>query len=111
MDLIKQLEAQGYQITLEGQNIRCHLVDKDRPDRMKVQRLIEELKQRKSEAIEYLKAKPDLGCNPGFAILCPYKGEPRWIHPAVCQWHREENDPKCSGCDPAKRPKEARQYH
>jgi hypothetical protein len=111
MDVIKQLEAQGYQLTIEGQNIRCRLVEKAAPDKVRVQRLIEELKQRKFEVIEYLKAKFDLGRNPGFAILCPYKGEPRWIHPAVCQWHREESDAECSGCDPNKRPKQARQYH
>jgi hypothetical protein len=111
MDLVKQLEAQGYQLTLEGQNIRCRLVDRAKPNAEKVQTLLEELKRRKVEAIKYLKAKFDLEANPGFAILCPYKGQPRWIHPAACQWHREESDPECSGCDPNKIPKQARQYH
>jgi hypothetical protein len=38
-----------------------------------------------------------------FAIVCPYKGEERVVHPDVCKWHRDENDPLCSGCDPSKR--------
>ena len=29
------------------------------------------------------------------SILCPYKNEPRFIHPEVCGWHRKENDPEC----------------
>ncbi len=32
-------------------------------------------------------------------ILCPYKGEVREIHPAVCGWHRQAKDPECEGCD------------
>ena len=35
-------------------------------------------------------------------ILCNYKGEPREIHPAVCEWHREENNPECTGCERGK---------
>jgi hypothetical protein len=28
-------------------------------------------------------------------MLCPYKGQPRWIHPDVCTWHKLENDLEC----------------
>jgi hypothetical protein len=38
-----------------------------------------------------------------FAIVCPYKGEERVVHPEVCKWHRDENDSNCSRCDPNKR--------
>ena len=36
-------------------------------------------------------------CTP---ILCNYMGERRRVHPEVCKWHRERNDPLCSGCTP-----------
>jgi len=29
------------------------------------------------------------------SVMCPYKNRPRMIHPAVCEWHREENDSEC----------------
>ena len=35
---------------------------------------------------------------PGYFIICPYKGQPREIYPAVCEWHLEENDPACWDC-------------
>ena len=31
-------------------------------------------------------------------VLCPYKVFPRRIHPAVCQWHRDQKDPECLNC-------------
>lgn len=28
-------------------------------------------------------------------IWCDYDGVRRRVHPAVCEWHARENDPKC----------------
>lgn len=28
-------------------------------------------------------------------IRCPYRGKPRPVHPAVCEYHREMKDPEC----------------
>jgi len=28
-------------------------------------------------------------------IWCPYNGYTRRIHPAVCEWHKQERDPVC----------------
>jgi hypothetical protein len=36
-------------------------------------------------------------------ILCPYKGVPREVHPAACQWHQDERDPECKNCKRYKR--------
>jgi len=32
-------------------------------------------------------------------FLCNYKGESREVHPAACQWHRDEKDPECMKCE------------
>ena len=32
------------------------------------------------------------------SVWCPYKSQPRWVSWAVCEWHREKNDPECQGC-------------
>jgi len=29
------------------------------------------------------------------SYMCPYKGKPRPVHPAVCEWHIRERDPEC----------------
>ena len=31
-------------------------------------------------------------------IICPYRGVPREIHPAVCEYHNEMEDPECFSC-------------
>jgi len=28
-------------------------------------------------------------------IQCPYNGQPRMIHPAACEWHKECQDKEC----------------
>jgi hypothetical protein len=32
-------------------------------------------------------------------VKCNYKGIPRDVHPEVCQWHRDEQDENCKGCE------------
>jgi len=34
-------------------------------------------------------------CTP---IMCPYRGVPREIDPAVCEYHNELEDPECFSC-------------
>jgi len=110
MDIIREFKKCGYQLSLEGKNIRYRKVKETNLDPEKVLELLEELKNRKPEVVQFLKSS-NKEFNPGYAILCPYKGEPRWIHPAVCEWHREENDPECAKCDPKLRQTEKRTYH
>lgn len=33
------------------------------------------------------------------SFLCLYLGKPRMVHPAACQWHRDEADPECFECE------------
>jgi hypothetical protein len=35
---------------------------------------------------------------PYVAIMCPYRGVPREIHPEVCRYHNEMKDPECHSC-------------
>lgn len=83
--------------------------------------LREELRRNKADLLEILRIK-DTFKTAGFSgtiitgdidkylqdqedtyLWCNYKNIPRQVHPAVCEWHREENDPECAGCDPNKR--------
>ena len=41
--------------------------------------------------------------NETYSFLNANTGIPPPVHPEVCKWHREENDPECAGCDPEKR--------
>ena len=41
-------------------------------------------------------------------ILCPYKNQPRSIHPEVCIWHQEMNDPECQKINCKRLKKEVR---
>jgi len=90
-----------------------HLVPSDNnrikysgPNRVVTKEFLTLLKQHKHEILSVLKILRTFnGISSGTEgnykpILCPYKDEPRFIHPEVCKWHREENDPECkrSGC-------------
>ena len=33
------------------------------------------------------------------AIICHYHGIERRVHPEVCKWHLEEQDPQCLKCN------------
>ncbi len=37
------------------------------------------------------------------SVWCPYKGQPRRVSWAACEWHRKENDPECQGCRPERK--------
>ena len=58
MEVIRALQVEGYELAVDGNNIRYHyrLHDRDAPDKEKVSRLLSELKARKAEAISFLKA-------------------------------------------------------
>ena len=32
-------------------------------------------------------------------LWCGYKNQLRRVHPEVCKWHMERNDPVCDGCE------------
>ena len=34
--------------------------------------------------------------------MCNYKGIKRHVHPAVCEWHKQEKDPECTRCTNSK---------
>ena len=55
MEAIKQLEREGYQVQLTGENIKCRKMENVNPDPHKVYELLEEIKKHKAEAIEYLR--------------------------------------------------------
>lgn len=38
------------------------------------------------------------GRKKNFTNWCTGYQPPREVAPEVCQWHAEENDPKCKGC-------------
>ena len=38
--------------------------------------------------------------NMNISVWCPYKGQPRWVSLAACEWHRHRQDPECRGCVP-----------
>ena len=60
------------------------------PPEMVTDELLAMLKKHKAKIIDILQER----------VLCPYKGKLRYIHPEVCKWHMEEDDPECEECDP-----------
>jgi len=37
--------------------------------------------------------------NTNNSIWCGYNNQLRRVHPEVCVWHKERNDPGCDGCE------------
>jgi len=54
MELLQKLRKIGYQITLEGANLRLTWQGEGSPDPAMVRPLLEELKQRKEEAVRWI---------------------------------------------------------
>ena len=111
MEAIIELQREGYQISSDGKSIKCRKLEGANPDPAKVNQFLSEIRNKKAEAIKYLRARFNydriLDCEvdkdkPYSILLCPYKGIERPVHPAVCDWHRLENDPECEGCTPVK---------
>jgi len=96
MDAIRQIEKEGYSVTLESEKIQIRKKLGFAPDANRVSLLLDQIRAHKSEAIVYLKLRDSV-------VWCPYKNEPRRVSWPACEWHREEEDPECVGCDPQER--------
>jgi hypothetical protein len=57
MEPLLKLQTLGYQFKIEGENIRYKLVANKTPDLALVNSLLDELKARKQEALEYLRTQ------------------------------------------------------
>jgi hypothetical protein len=57
MQILRELEAMGYDITLDGNNVRLTWRGQGKPDPATVKPLLEELKRRKEEAIRWLASR------------------------------------------------------
>ncbi|MFH1628481.1 MAG: hypothetical protein ABIE47_07125 [Pseudomonadota bacterium] len=97
MKAVIELEREGYSISLDGDKIRMERKAGFFPDAGAVKILLQEIKERKPEAVRYLEQRR-------MSVWCPYKGLPRWVSWDACLWHREMNDSACHGCRPEQRP-------
>ena len=59
IEAIRELQAEGYTLTVDGDTIRYRLRDGIEPQKKKVARLLVELKAHKTEAVSYLRACHD----------------------------------------------------
>ena len=96
-----ELERQGYSVSLQGDRIQMERKVGFSPNVGSVNILLPEIKERKAEAVRYLKQRR-------MSVWCPYKGLPRWVSWDACLYHREMNDPACHFCDPEQRPQSER---
>ncbi len=113
-------EKQGVELSCEGQNLKI-----SGPKSEVTDELLTLLKKHKDELIVFLQSievvqkmfphvsiwsverRGNITLYSGEAaittkedsILCPYKSRPREIHPDVCEWHKQEGDQECSGCE------------
>ncbi len=102
MKAVMELEREGYFISLGGDKIWMERKAGFFPGVGPVKILLQEIKERKAEAVRYLKQRR-------MSVWCPYKGLPRWVSWDACLWHRECNDPACQGCRPEQRQQSERQ--
>lgn len=96
MKAVIKLERQGYSISLYGDKIQMERKAGFSPGVGPVKILLQEIKEKKPEAVRYLKQRR-------MSVWCPYKGFPRWVSWDACLWHRERNDSECQGCRPERR--------
>lgn len=101
MKAVIELERQGYSVSLKGESLQVERKVGFSPDAGSVKILIQEIKEKKAEAIRFLKQRR-------MSVWCPYKGLPRWVSWDACFWHREMNDPACQDCRPERRPQSER---
>ena len=55
MQAIRLLQKEGYDISLDGENIRCLKIPGKNPNPNRVNRLLNEIKKKKNEAVSFLK--------------------------------------------------------
>ena len=65
MNTVSRLQAAGYQVQLEGEEIVCRWLGPGKPDAAQVRPLLEELRQSKDEALQSLKNTQDLPAHVG----------------------------------------------
>ena len=104
MKAVIKMERQGYSIGLEGDSIQVERKVGFNPDVEPVKILLQKIKERKPEAVRYLKQRR-------MSVWCPYKRLSRWVSWDACLWHREANDPECQGCSPERRPQSQARKH
>ena len=97
MKAVIELEREGYSVSLKGERVQVERKAGFSPDAEPVKILLQEIKEKKPEAVRYLKQRR-------MSVWCPYKGFPRWVSWDACLWHREMNDSACQGCSPERRP-------
>lgn len=101
MKAVIELERQGYSVSLKGECVQVERKVGFSPDAGSVKILLQEIKEKKSEAVRYLKQRR-------MSVWCNYKGFARFVSWDACLWHREANDPACQGCSPERRPQSER---
>ena len=57
MEAIRDLQKEGYQISLDGENIKCRKLEGANPDPVKINQLFSEIRNKKAEALMYLKKR------------------------------------------------------
>lgn len=97
MKAVIEMERQGYSISLDGDKIRMERKEGFSPDIVRVRVLLQKIKEKKPDAVRYLKQRRQ-------SVWCHYREWPRWVSWEVCLWHREANDSECQGCSPERRP-------
>jgi len=97
MKAVIELERQGYSVSLNRERVQVERKVGFSPDAGPVKILLQEIKEKKPEAVRYLKQRR-------MSVWCPYKGLPRWVLWDACLWHREANDSACQRCSPERRP-------
>jgi len=96
MKAVREIEKQGYSLNLEDGRIQARRKIGFSPDAETVKIVLQEIKEKKSEAVRFLKQRR-------ISVWCSYKSLPRWVSWGACLWHREVNDPECQGCRPERR--------
>lgn len=102
MKAIIELERQGYKVSMDGDKIQVERKAGFSPGVGPVKILLQEIRERKAEAIRYLKHRR-------VSVWCHYQGLPRWVSWDACLYHIEMNDPACHGCRPERRPQSQRE--
>lgn len=81
--LLKRCEKAGLKL-IPRLNNQLQIKGKISPE------LLDELTEHKAQILTVLYER--------WRIFCPYDGNPRAVRFEVCQWHRDEKDPKCALC-------------
>lgn len=95
MRVVRDLERQGYYVSLRGDRIRMEIKTGFTPDAEAVDDLIQEIKSHKADAVRFLRERQ-------VPVWCKGFDLPRWVSWDACLWHRDLNDPHCQDCRPGR---------